>query len=170
MKICNTKGLFSSRSALLKHGRDIHKSEFTKYRPSPKLKDISMTEEERRRHAMKQRVIYYNKKKKGINEEKRTMRRKLYQQDSSLDDCALPRNADMDKNAKAIILQKTERAYNFNELIIQYGPIQLLAIGGHYGQVGSKAKSAFLGSALPKGCQLSMDETYNILIPFFQPE
>jgi hypothetical protein len=32
----------------------------------------------------------------------------FYQQDSSLDDCALPRNADMDKNAKVIILQKTE--------------------------------------------------------------
>ncbi|CAO3684306.1 unnamed protein product [Umbelopsis ramanniana] len=94
----------------------------------------------------------------------------FYQQDSSLDDCALPRNADMDKNAKAMILQKTEGPYNFNELIIQCGPIQLLAIGGYYGQVGSKTKSAFLGSALPKGCQLSMSETYNILIPFFQPE
>lgn len=94
----------------------------------------------------------------------------FYQQNSSLDDCALPRNADIDKNAKVTILQKTEGPYNFNELIIQCGPIQLLAVGGYYGKAGSKTKSAFLGSALPKGCQLSIDETYNILIPFFQPE
>jgi hypothetical protein len=92
----------------------------------------------------------------------------FYQQDSSVDDCALPANTGMDLNAKAIVLQKTEGRYSFNELVIQCGPIQLLAVGGYYGQVGSNTKTAFLGSALPKGCQLSTDETYNVTVPFFQ--
>ncbi|GAB5587994.1 hypothetical protein Unana1_02894 [Umbelopsis nana] len=75
----------------------------------------------------------------------------------------------MDATAKAIVLQKTEGPYHFKELIIQCGPIQLLAIGGSYGQVGGNTKTAFLGSTLPKHCQLSTEETYNIMIPFFKP-
>ncbi|KAI8575111.1 hypothetical protein K450DRAFT_263223 [Umbelopsis ramanniana AG] len=73
----------------------------------------------------------------------------FYQQDSSVDDCALPPNTDMDINAKAILLQETEELHNFKELIIQCGPIQLSAIVGYYGQTGSNTKTAFLGSALP---------------------
>ncbi|KAG2171906.1 hypothetical protein INT44_006696 [Umbelopsis vinacea] len=91
----------------------------------------------------------------------------FYQRDSSADDCALPPNTNMDVNAKAMLLQKTEGSYNYKELVIQCGAIQLLAIGGYYGQIGSTTKKAFLGSALPKGCNLSMDETFNIMIPLF---
>ncbi|KAI9283748.1 hypothetical protein BC943DRAFT_268563, partial [Umbelopsis sp. AD052] len=92
----------------------------------------------------------------------------FYQRDSSIDDCALPSNTATELEAKALVLQKTEGLYSFKELVIQCGPIQLLAIGGFYGQIGAKNKTAFLGSALPKQCQLSTDETYSILIPFFQ--
>jgi hypothetical protein len=92
----------------------------------------------------------------------------FYQQDSSVDDCALPRNTDMNPTAKAMVLQKTEGPYNFKELIIQCGPIQLLIIGGYYGQLGNKNKNAFLGSDLPKNCSLSTEESYQIMTPFFQ--
>lgn len=92
----------------------------------------------------------------------------FYQQDSNIDDCALPSNTAMDSEARAIVLQKTEGLYAFKELVIQCGPLQLLAIGGYYGQVGANNKKAFLGSALPKSCQLSTDETYSIKIPFLQ--
>lgn len=92
----------------------------------------------------------------------------FYQQNSSIDDCALPSNNDMGLNAEAMIIPKTEGSYSFKELIIQCGPLQLLATGGYYGQLGRNTKNAFLGSALPKRCQLSTNETYSIMIPFFQ--
>ncbi|KAG2171885.1 hypothetical protein INT44_006114 [Umbelopsis vinacea] len=92
----------------------------------------------------------------------------FYQQDSSIDDCALPSNTAMDLEARALVLRKTEGLYSFKELVIQCGPLQLLAIGGYYGQVGANTKTAFLGSALSKQCQLSTEETYSIMLPFFQ--
>jgi hypothetical protein len=55
---------------------------------------------------------------------------------------------------------KTEYRNQWKEIIVQWGPLQFLGIGGFYGEQGSLDKRAFLGSALPQTCPLT-DETYD---------
>jgi hypothetical protein len=60
--------IFTTRSALLKHGRDIHYVEFDGHRPVPVVKDVTLSEDERRRNADQKRGLYYKIDKQEINE------------------------------------------------------------------------------------------------------
>lgn len=89
------------------------------------------------------------------------------QNESGIDDCALPSDETFSSSPSAKITTKNEFRSNWKEVIIQWGCLQFLAVGGYYGEQGKSTRNAFLGSALPATCPLSAGDDFTIAIPFF---
>lgn len=86
---------------------------------------------------------------------------------SGTDDCAIPCKWPYSVHPIVKIISKTEFGKEWKEIIVQWGRIQVLAVGGFFGQVGSYNKTAFLGSALSAEAEIA-DDNFRILIPFCQ--
>ncbi|CAO3673131.1 unnamed protein product [Umbelopsis ramanniana] len=86
---------------------------------------------------------------------------------SGTDDCAIPSKWQYSAHPIIKILRKTEFGKEWKEIIVQWGRIQVLAVGGFFGQVGSYQKTAFLGSAIPAEADIA-DDNFRILVPFCQ--
>ena len=84
----------------------------------------------------------------------------FFQNFSGIDDCASPNSSPFCHTPILSVSTKTEYRNQWKEIIVQWGPLQFLGIGGFYGEQGSLDKRAFLGSALPQTCPLT-DETYD---------
>jgi hypothetical protein len=86
---------------------------------------------------------------------------------SGIDDCAIPCKWPYSGHPVVKIISKTEFGNEWKEIIVQWGRMQLLAVGGFFGQVGSYHKTAFLGSAISAEAAIA-DDNFRILVPFCQ--
>ncbi|CAO3649696.1 unnamed protein product [Cunninghamella blakesleeana] len=90
----------------------------------------------------------------------------FYQNHRMFDDCALPNNDDIKLEPKVILNEKNELRNSWKELIIQWGPIQFLCVGGFFGSNMDSKVTPFLGSAISSKSKLQND-TFTIWTPLF---
>jgi len=86
---------------------------------------------------------------------------------SGIDDCAIPCKWPYSVIPIVKMISKTEFGKEWKEIIVQWGRMQVLAVGGFFGQVGSYHKTAFLGSAISADAAIA-DDNFRILVPFCQ--
>lgn len=67
---------------------------------------------------------------------------------------------------KAHLIDKNEFGTAWKEVIIRWGSLEILVIGGYSGEISSSTRKAFLGSALPKSIADLFTETeFSIFVP-----
>ncbi|CAO3639332.1 unnamed protein product [Cunninghamella blakesleeana] len=92
----------------------------------------------------------------------------FYQNHMLFDDCAIPNHDDITMEPKVILMEKNELKSKWKELIVQWGPIQLLVIGGFFGKNSDSDITPIAGSAINSKSCLKND-SFTIWSPLFTP-
>lgn len=89
------------------------------------------------------------------------------QNNADIDDCALPKKSAYVERASGYVIDKNEYGAMWKEIVVRWGNMEFLALGGFCGERGSSARRPFLGSALPASVAAMLRcAKYEVLVPY----